>query len=53
MSVEHALDHDFDVSYSHELEPVLGALPGRKGHVLYDEAVPDWLIGCGVVWMDV
>ena len=33
--------------------PILGALPGRKGHVLYDEPVPDWLIGCGVVWMDV
>jgi len=33
--------------------PVLGALPGRKGHILYDEPVPDWLIGCGVVWMDV
>ena len=33
--------------------PVLGALPGRKGHILYDEAVPDWLIGTGVVWMDV
>jgi hypothetical protein len=33
--------------------PILGALPGRKGEVLYDEAVPDWLIGTGVVWMEV
>ena len=33
--------------------PVLGALPGRKGQILYDEPVPDWLIGTGVVWMEV
>jgi hypothetical protein len=33
--------------------PVLGALPGRKGQVLYDEPVPDWLVGTGVVWMEV
>lgn len=33
--------------------PVLGALPGRKGQILYDEGVPDWLIGTGVVWMEV
>jgi len=33
--------------------PVLGALPGRKGQVLYDEPVPDWLVGTGVAWMEV
>ena len=31
---------------------VLGALPEKKGDVLYYEPVPDWLIGCGAVWME-
>lgn len=32
---------------------VLGALPGHKGEVLNYEPVPDWLVGCGTVWMAV
>ena len=32
---------------------VLGAFHGRKGEVLAYEPVPDWLTGCGAVWMDV
>jgi aromatic ring-opening dioxygenase catalytic subunit (LigB family) len=32
---------------------VLGALHGHKGEVLYYEPVPDWLVGCGTVWMAV
>ncbi len=31
---------------------VLGALHGKKGEVLAYEPVPDWLTGCGVVWME-
>ena len=32
---------------------MLGAFHGRKGEVLAYEPVPDWLTGCGAVWMDV
>ncbi len=31
---------------------VLGALPDRKGEVLAYEPVPEWLAGCGAVWME-
>ncbi len=30
---------------------VLGALPGVKGEVLAYEPVPEWLTGCGAVWL--